>query len=85
MLSTTQSHLSKSQWMELSVVALLAWCINFFLDFTDYWFLNGILSLYVAMRFGFGATVLMNSYLLVITYMIPASTHEGYLSRIRSE
>jgi len=31
------------------------------------------------MRFGFGATVLMNSYLLVITYMIPASTHQGYL------
>ena len=74
-----QSRLSKSQWLELSAVALIAWCINLFLDFIDYWFLNGILSLYVAMRFGFGATVLMNSYLLVITYMIPAAAHDGHL------
>ena len=78
-LLSLQSHLSKPQWLELSAVALIAWSINLFLDFIDYWFLNGILSLYVAMRFGFGATVLMNSYLLVITYMIPASSHGGDL------
>jgi len=78
-LLSPHSKLSKSQWVELSAVALIAWCINLFLDFIDYWFLNGVLSLYVAMRFGFGATVLMNSYLLVITYMIPAAAHHGFL------
>lgn len=72
------SSLPKWQWLELFVVAVMASCVNLFLDFIDYWFLNGILSLYVAMRFGFGPTVLMNSYMLVITYMIPAAI-QGYL------
>jgi len=66
--------LTKLQWIELAGVALIAFLINNFLGFDDYWFLNGILSLYVAMRFGFGATVLINSYILVITYVIPAAT-----------
>jgi signal transduction histidine kinase len=70
---------SKAHGLELFLVAVVASCINVFLDFIDYWFLNGILSLYVAMRFGFGATVLTNSYMLIITYMIPAAIHHGYL------
>jgi len=69
----------KMQWLELLVVAVMASGINLSLDFIDYWFLNGILSLYVAMRFGFGPTVLMNSFMLVITYMIPAAIHRGDL------
>ncbi|HEY5748326.1 MAG TPA: HAMP domain-containing sensor histidine kinase, partial [Chryseolinea sp.] len=73
------SRLRTVQWLELFMVAVIATGINLFLDFVDYWFLNGILSLYVAMRFGFGATVLMNSYMLIITYMIPAAIHHGYL------
>lgn len=67
------THLSKFEWLELVVIAVIAWCINYFLEFSEYWFLNGILSLFVAMRFGFGATVLMNSYILVITYVIPSA------------
>ncbi|AYB33519.1 GHKL domain-containing protein [Chryseolinea soli] len=73
------SRLRKMQWLELLTVAVMASVINLFLDFIDYWFLNGILSLYVAMRFGFGATVLMNSYMLIITYMVPAVIHHGFL------
>ncbi|SHG42906.1 Signal transduction histidine kinase [Chryseolinea serpens] len=73
------SRLRKVQWLEFLTVAIIASVINLFLDFIDYWFLNGILSLYVAMRFGFGATVLMNSYMLIITYMVPAAIHHGYL------
>lgn len=75
----SHARLRAVQWLELLLVAVIASFINLFLDFIDYWFLNGILSLYVAMRFGFGATVLMNSYMLIITYMIPAAIHRSYL------
>jgi hypothetical protein len=68
---------SRLQWIELIAVAIAAYLINTLLSFSEYWFLNGILSLLVAMRFGFGATVLMNSYILLITYVVPA-THEVF-------
>ena len=64
---------SRRQWIELICIGIAVYLVNRFLGFTDYWFLNGILSLYVAMRFGFGATIIINSYILFITYMIPAT------------
>ncbi len=69
---------SKWQWIELIGMGVAVYLVNRFLGFTDYWFLNGILSLYVAMRFGFGATIIINSYILFITYMIPA-TYDNFL------
>jgi signal transduction histidine kinase len=71
---------SKSQWLELIVVAMAVFITNRFLDFSEYWFLSGILSLFVAVRFGFSATVVMNSYILVITYIVPAATQEDFSS-----
>ena len=67
-------NFSRVQWLELFGAAILSYLINFFLGFVDYWFLNGILSLYVAIRFGFGSTILLNSYILIITYVIPATS-----------
>jgi len=68
----------RRQWIELLCVGMAAYLVNRFLGFADYWFLNGILSLYVAMRFGFGATILINSYILLITYVIPAATYDDF-------
>jgi signal transduction histidine kinase len=73
--ATSPSMLTSLQWLELASVAIIAYAINFVLGYADYWFLNGVLSLYVAMRFGFAATVLINSYILVITYVIPVAVH----------
>jgi len=66
------------QWIELLSVGVMAYLINHYLSFVDYWFLNGILSLYIAIRFGFTTTILMNSYILIITYFIPAATQENF-------
>ena len=66
------------QWAELLGIGALAYLINFYLSFVDYWFLNGILSLYIAIRFGFTVAVLMNSYILIITYFIPAGTQANF-------
>jgi signal transduction histidine kinase len=66
------------QWVELVVVTFLVYLVNNLLSFSDYWFLNGILSLYIAMRYGFPATVLVNSFILIITYVLPAASHEGF-------
>jgi signal transduction histidine kinase len=66
------------QWVELLLVGATAYFINFYMSFVDYWFLNGILSLYVAIRFGFVVAIVMNSYILIITYFIPAATQEDF-------
>jgi two-component system, sensor histidine kinase len=71
-------RLGKSQWFELVGVAITAYLINIYLGFIDYWFLNGLLSLYVAIRFGFAATILMNSYIIIITYAVPAAAYAGF-------
>ena len=72
------ANFSTLQWLELVGVGVLAYLINFYLSFIDYWFLNGILSLYIAIRFGFAVGILMNSYILIITYFIPAATQESF-------
>jgi signal transduction histidine kinase len=69
---------TRTQAFEMVTLAVMAWCVNTFLGFSDYWFLNGILSLYVAVRFGFGATLLMNSFILIISYLIPAAIRTGF-------
>ncbi|HMG94158.1 MAG TPA: HAMP domain-containing sensor histidine kinase, partial [Chryseolinea sp.] len=73
-----ETNYSPLQWIELLGIAAMAYIINFYLSFVDYWFLNGILSLYIALRFGFTVAILMNSYILIITYFIPAATHEQF-------
>ncbi len=73
-----ETRYSLLQWIELLAIGATAYVINYYLSFVDYWFLNGILSLYVAIRFGFAVTILMNSYILIITYFIPAATQESF-------
>jgi signal transduction histidine kinase len=58
---------------ELLVCVLLTVTFSQFLDFADYWFLYGILSLYVAIRFGFGVVIIFNSFILLFTYVLPSA------------
>jgi len=73
-----ETNYSPLQWVELLGIGAMAYVINFYLSFVDYWFLNGILSLYIAIRFGFTVAILMNSYILIITYFIPAASQSNF-------
>jgi len=63
---------SKGRMSEIIFFAILVGYISTVLNFGDYWFIYGVLSLYLAIRFGFGTTVVFNSYILLVTYIIPA-------------
>lgn len=76
--SEVETNYSFLKLTELLGIGSMAYLINYYLSFVDYWFLNGILSLYIAIRFGFAAAILMNSYILIITYFIPAATQENF-------
>lgn len=41
-------------------------------DFTKYWYIYGLISLVSAVRFGFGATLLVNLFILLLIYLVPA-------------
>lgn len=58
--------------LEISICLLLTLVISQTLNFAEYWFLYGILSLYVAIRYGFGFAIFFNSYILLLTYVLPS-------------
>ncbi len=47
--------------------------LSLFLDFSKYWYVFGLISLIVAVRHGFGPTTLFNVFILIATYIIPAT------------
>lgn len=64
--------------LEILFLAALVGVISSFLNFGDYWFIYGVISLYVAIRFGFGTIVIFNFYMLIVTYILPAVLDVGY-------
>jgi signal transduction histidine kinase len=58
--------------LEIFICLSIALVLSQTLNFADYWFLYGILSLYVAIRHGFGFAILFNSYILLLTYVLPS-------------
>jgi two-component system, sensor histidine kinase len=64
--------------VEISICLSLTWVISQYLNFAGYWFLYGILSLYVAIRFGFGFVIIFNSFILILTYVLPAVLHNEF-------
>ena len=71
--SAIRSKLKSTRYiLEISICLLLTLLISQTLSFADYWFLYGIFSLYVAIRFGFGFAIVFNSYILLLTYVLPA-------------
>ncbi len=68
-----KSKIKAPQYLvEISLCLLLTLAISQTLNFAEYWFLYGILSLYVAIRHGFGFAILFNSYILLLTYVLPS-------------
>ncbi|MDH4088912.1 MAG: ATP-binding protein [Cyclobacteriaceae bacterium] len=64
--------------LEILLCLLLAFAISQTLNFVDYWFLYGILSMYFAIRFGFGFAIIFNSFILLLTYVLPALLHPSF-------
>jgi two-component system, sensor histidine kinase len=62
---------SRGERTELAVLFLTLLAILFVIEFEEFWYLYGIFSLYVAIRFGFGPAVITNYYIFLLTYVVP--------------
>ena len=67
----TVPSLSKRQYIELIGVYLLLFVLVFFFNYSNYWFLYGFVSFYVALRSGFGPVLITNLYIVVLVYFLP--------------
>ncbi|HEX5169266.1 MAG TPA: HAMP domain-containing sensor histidine kinase [Cyclobacteriaceae bacterium] len=74
-----KSHVIKIEFLILSFAVLVA---SQTIAFSDYWFLYGVMSLYTAIRYGFGVTVLVNSFILLLTYVMPAATDYRFMEEM---
>jgi two-component system, sensor histidine kinase len=45
--------------------------LAFLVDFVSYWYIYGFFALFVAIRYGFGAAIITNLYILILTYILP--------------
>lgn len=65
-----------SSWFRIEIVILIAlvFILSRTLQFSDFWFTYGVLSLYTAIRFGIGIVIIFNTYILVLTYFVPTAT-----------
>lgn len=71
---------SGARKLEIFLVAILVGYAGTVLNFGDYWFIYGVISLYIAIRFGFGITVVFNTYILIVTYILPSIFETGFSS-----
>lgn len=64
----------RNGWIKIEIYAIYLLLIIFsvLIPFDKYWFLYGIISLYVAIRFGFGETIVCNLFIFLITYIFPS-------------
>ena len=64
--------------IELSIIVSIILVLSFLVEFQEYWFLYGIIALYTAIRYGFGITILINSLITLLTYILPAIWNEQF-------
>jgi signal transduction histidine kinase len=61
----------RSQIFELIIIAVMLFALVFIIEFEKFWYIYGLFSLYVAIRFGFGPAVVINYYIFLLTYLMP--------------
>jgi signal transduction histidine kinase len=64
--------LSKRSIRVLSSLLLITLVASINLEFEDFWFLFGFISLFIAIQFGFGLVILSNVVIILLTYLPPA-------------
>ena len=62
---------------ELILLSLFFLVLNFLIDFKNYWFIYGVCSLVVAIRWGFRMTLITNLILFALSYLIPLLLQAG--------
>lgn len=71
-ISIKRIGLTHWQWAEVILIATLLFVSVFIIEFRKFWFFYGIFSLFAAIRGGFGIAILVNFYIYLITYILPA-------------
>ena len=66
----------KYLFLELFLVFTIVVILSISLDFDKYWYLFGLMSLIISVRNGFGATSLVNFFILFVIYLFPASIYK---------
>jgi len=61
-----------SEYAEIASVYILLLIFSMFVPFDKFWFAYGLLSLYIAIRYGFRDAIFINLYVFIITYVFPA-------------
>ncbi|HTJ48567.1 MAG TPA: HAMP domain-containing sensor histidine kinase [Cyclobacteriaceae bacterium] len=59
------------QKIEIIIVYIAILVLSLTIPFSKFWFVYGVLSLYTAIRYGFGLAILTNTYIFFLTYIIP--------------
>lgn len=67
----------KRQVVEVGIAFAVMTVLTFLIPFERFWFIYGILSLYIALRHGFGGAIITNLYIFLITYIVPALAQGG--------
>jgi two-component system, sensor histidine kinase len=62
---------STRQRVELAVIFLTLFVLVFLIEFEKFWYIYGLMSMYTAIRFGFGPAIATNYYIFLITYILP--------------
>lgn len=57
--------------VELAISFVLLTALTFILTFEFFWLLTGLFSLYYAIRYGFGMALIGNTYIFIISYLLP--------------
>lgn len=71
------ARLTRRQLVEVGAVFAVMTALTFVMPFDKFWFIYGVLALYIALRHGFGGAVITNFYIFLITYIIPTLTQGG--------
>ncbi len=58
--------------VEIGIIYCSLVALSLLIPFEKYWFAYGIISLYVAIRFGFGEAAFCNLFVFMVTYVLPS-------------
>ncbi len=78
------SVMEKRQLPEFLVIFVLQLALSLFLPFSEFWFVYGMFSMYVAIRMRFSFVIIANLYILLLTYLMPVLIYgKEYLSQLQ--
>jgi signal transduction histidine kinase len=62
---------TKPHQREMVFIIILILFLVFSIDFQEFWYIYGLISLYTAIRFGFGPAVAINYFIFLLIYIMP--------------